>query len=322
MNKENKACFIIPFWHGKKDIKCVTEFLTSAKKFNMSKYLIFIVDDKKDGDFLLSLDNEIKIDIVDPVVIANRNNIVSTKKFYGVKKYYKEYSYIGVIDDDVLFVKEFDPFAILEEIWNTKSCFYKTDTIAFKRHLDLYICAVACGLENNLILKKETNNFRSNIWFNDIPVYKSSNVEEFFNWMENTVLLNNKTIFENVKSNVACFDYYIYWYWLIVYKGLCTERSSKLSYFGSLAEEISLIYCNYLQFHNSSKKYPNRVNKHQIFAEESLKKEISDIEQENKMHWTPRDYEASKSLIPNDNIYIQFHTDRLNVGNDYTFYEW
>lgn len=321
MNKENKACFIIPFRSSEKDNKCVTAFLDSAKKFDMSRYLIFIVDNEKDGDFLLSLNKDIKIDIIDSSIISVKNNVVSVKKFYGVKKFYKEYSYLSVIDDDTVFVKAFDPFKIFEEIWTTKSCFYKTNTIALKRHLDFYTCAASCGLENNLILKKETNNFYSDIWFSDIPVYKSSTVEEFFSWMENTVVDNNKTIYENVRSNFVCFDYYIYWYWLIVYKGLTSDCSSRLTDLSSLSERVISLYGYYILFNNSCKNLNIEDNKCQIFAKKELLKEIDEIEKENKTHWSARNYEVTKDLIPNDNICLQIHTDRtFYYDHDYTYY--
>ena len=321
MSINRKACFIVPFKRTNKDDECVKYFLESAHKYNMSKYLIFVIDDNDAYKYLSSIDNDIKLIVAHPKALVN-NNIVTMKKFYGIEHVYKDYDYIAAIDCDSLFLKTFDPYELFNEIWESKSCFYKTTALIKFRQMDFFMTAAACGLENNLILKKETNNFTDNIWFNDIPVYKSSDMKDFFIWLKTTKTSNGKTVFQNVENNICCFDYFVYWYWLICYKGLTSERSERPSYELSLLEETFDIYNNYMSFVEGRVRSGQEVNKYHKFAEMSVLQDALNIEKIINTHWTARDYEKTKDIIPNDNLYIQIHIDRIQNISNWRFYYW
>lgn len=309
---ENKTCFIIPFKRSTKDDYCVHLFLESSIKYNMSKYLVFIVDSEEESDYLKDIDKDIITIIANKKITQSNCNVPSIKKFYGLEQLYKDYDYMATIDCDTLFLKQFNPYDIFKEIWETKSCFYKARTIDLIPHKRLLRCACRLGLDNNLLLRKETDNFNYNIWFSDITVYKSDNLERFFNWIYSTYLKDNTSIYDNLLVDSVNFDYYVYWYWLICYEGLTSDSSFLYTKDISLLERTYEYYnecINTLKDSNGGNDlYANRWKKPYI---NELLNKILYIEKSIGTHWTARNYEKTKDLIPNDRLCMQIHTDRI-----------
>ena len=126
----------------------------------MTNYLYFIIDDIETENYIKSFDKNLKtilFDLEETTVkkykMCCKSNIVTMKKWYGVQKLYDKYDYIAVIDDDTLFLKQFNPYDLFDEIWKNKTSFFK-NRCSLNHSLFLRNCAFACGLENNLILKK------------------------------------------------------------------------------------------------------------------------------------------------------------------------
>lgn len=334
MTNEHKACFVIPFIKREKDEWCLKNFLQSAQKYNMTDYLYFIIDDFPTEDYIKSFNQNLKTILfslseteIDRYDISCKSNIVSIKKWYGVKKLYDKFDYIAVIDDDVLFLKEFDPYKVFNEIWTNKTCFVK-NKCSLNNSIFLRNCAFACGLENNLILKKETEDFYYTCWFNDIPVYKTEGIEEFFNWIDNTKTSTGNTIRENAILNYLCFDYLIYWFWLICYKGL-TSKFIDIYAGNSIVEDI--VFCQ--KDINSTEYYLNKIKNplknDSVFdknvlldCQKRVFKQINKIETLTQTHWSPRKYEETKDIIKNDNIVMQLHVDRTNEKYPYSGIEF
>ena len=301
MTNEHSACFVVPFWRTDKDDKCVKNFIESAQMFDMSQYLYFIIDSEEDRNFLLDIDRSLKTFLVNEDISKNNMNVPTAKKFYGLEVLYDKYEYIAAIDCDSIFLKNFDIYEVFNEIWESKSCFYKARQISEGSVEGRRKCAEEIGLANNYFLKRETEDFLYNIWFNDIPVYKSSNLKEFFDWIHFSKLEDGNTIYNHILQTFECFDYFIYWYWLVSYKGFTSDRTYFVSNNVSLIESIPLYYKLSIDMKN---KIPEEMNYNLLYM-------IYNIEETIKTHWTTRNYEKTKKIIPNSRLCMQIHCDRL-----------
>ena len=67
----------------------------------------------------------------------------------------------------------------------------------------LKICVEELALKNKRQIKKDTENYVYNCWFNDIPVYSTEYTEEFFTWLE-------KQNVARILNNYYMVDFYIY----------------------------------------------------------------------------------------------------------------
>lgn len=319
MARESKGCFIIPYWRTEKDDKCLSDLIDSAYQHNMLESIFFIVDDEETSNYVKSLldsyyyQKDSNIIIVDnpEELYGKKRNVPTIKKFYGIKQVYNEYEFIAAIDVDSLFLKGFNPFFTFFEIWNSKTCFFKNRCDS-ANSVFLKNASYFCGLENNFFLKKETDNFTLSCWFNDIPVYKSSTLDGFFNWIENTKTSNDKTIYENIRDNFTCYDYWIYWYYMICFKGLTSnfiEKSSLNSIIESIIDDYTEVRAIDFTIECDNEELSKDIlkNNRKFLLNQILEKEkIVDT------HWTPRDYKYTKDDCPNTKLCLQIHTDRIN----------
>ena len=317
MNK--KACFVVPFVMREKDNKYVELFIKSAVEYDMLDTLYFLIDNTETFEFLTTMTekytsqkpNLIIIPNADYHLFGNRANIPTIKKFYGLNLLKDNFDYIAAIDCECLFLKHFDTYEIFDEIWRTKSSFFRNRC---RSHNEIFLRNISycIGLENNEKLIKETDDFSYSNWFNDIPVYKSDTLDDFFDWMFNNKASNGTTIYKNIKQNFCCFDYWVYWFWLIVYRDLhdtgCTETMS----FNSLIESVgdSFLDIQYLYKVLSKNRSDTNNELLKIQTRKITQKELS-IELLVGTHWTTRDYESTKEFAPNDRLCMQFHVDRL-----------
>jgi hypothetical protein len=136
------------------------------------------------------------------------HKLMKSQKLYGVSQKYKEYEYIIVLDDDLVFCKSVDLYVICQEYFSSRylisSSFDGTDKVAIR-------AAEVCKrffrnypnfqrLENTKLL-----------WFNQPCIYRSEDIPDFFlktgldRWMPQLTYLD--------------FDYIIYMYYLILFDG-------------------------------------------------------------------------------------------------------
>ena len=158
--------------------------------------------------------------------IAKSKCPVTVKKFWGLEHLMNRYDYIAAIDCECEFLRSFEPGKVLREIWESRSFLTanKSDASARKINKD---CAELLGLGNGgSRIRQQTEDYLYYWWFNEIPVYRTETLGEFFSW------LDEGTRREAVFSNWCCFDYIVYVMWLIECKGFSLRRLDIASPFG------------------------------------------------------------------------------------------
>lgn len=156
--------------------------------------------------------------------------VINQKKILAMNTLSNHYDYIGVFDDETIFVKPFDSSVIYKEISNSKSfkSNLRNDHLThLKGVADLML------LSENQDLIKETDNFTQYWWFNEICVYESEYFKEFFSW------LTKHENFVEMMTSFECFDYLLYSIWLITFKQFKLDKRMQNYSFGAGAIETN-----------------------------------------------------------------------------------
>ena len=200
MNKIINTAFIIPtyprhYFDLYKFIEPIYDIIDIYIVFtNIEEYYMFREKDK------------IKAIIIDQPIITKC--IVTFKKFYGLKHLINSsYDYFIVCDSESKIVLEnFTSFNVnnkINEIFNNKIVYGEKMNDEFLINI-MKISSNVFSIEQQEILKKETDNYTIYTWWSDLPVYKKEHLNDFF----------NKFNYENIVTEH--FDYIIYQYYLIL----------------------------------------------------------------------------------------------------------
>lgn len=194
-------------------------------------YFIFSNFEQK-VKFERELDDSLQADfnyLVLPGPLTEFKSQVTVKKFYGLRKLKAKYEYIVTLDSECEFIREEDVVKTINEIWQEKNMLNANaspDGFNIMRS-----CFKTLGIYSEPSLKQQTVNYKYNIWFNEIPVYKCDVLEDFFCWVEG---LNQDYV-----NNWMCFDYYIFAAFLIIKKGYTINRYKMIS-LGGIIEHLYL----------------------------------------------------------------------------------
>jgi hypothetical protein len=138
---------------------------------------------------------------------------ISIKKMFGGLSIFEiGYDYIGILDSEILFVKEFD----LDEL---KNCYdkkiIKTNTTLDGGRL-IKKSAEILGYSEEI--SKVSKNYTEFWGFNEITIYEKNNFQEFLTW------LKGLETYETIINDSEYFECFLYTIWLIVNKGFTTEN--------------------------------------------------------------------------------------------------
>ena len=256
----NKICFIMPIYppHFRYANAFVRSFFSFS--FDLQADLAFVFTDKNEAQMFkhTNFTGYYKSLILPKYLRVSRDNgIINIKKFYALKKLYKIYEYLIVVDSESEFVKN----VCLQNLCD--------DFYAQKR---LFGNATICDASK---IKNESKKFFANIattkaipnddlyfWFNQPCIYKGAFIEEFFH------TANLQCLTDLLNLNFFSFDFYVYGYFLLLYKDFRIENVEVVADWGFLeltdfkpqSEKFKQFYfyqCNfYLQ---------NRLNKDNLF---------------------------------------------------------
>ena len=197
-----------------------TELYLSKLSCRIKEDLIFVFSNREQQEKLIirikEETGETPKNIVIPEDLLQYKSQINVKKLYALKQLKDEYAYLFVIDCEALFLKNADFYEVAEDIWNNRTMLNATKSSdAWK--LVLRPCYTALNLQRNLTLLKETRGWLYNIWFNEIPLYRTDNLDDFFSWLES---------FDKSKylNSWACFDYHLYVAFLLIKMKLHLKR--------------------------------------------------------------------------------------------------
>ena len=211
----SKVAFICPVYDMRNHFDYAVELYQSRIENGINEDFYFVFSNKEQQLKLTERINkqigEAPKSLVLPDKLLHYKSQINVKKLYALKKLKDDYLYLFVIDCESRFMRSGDFYEIAEEIWSNKSMLNATlSSDAWS--LVLRSCFKALGLQGNITLLKETRGWQYNIWFNEIPTYRSDTLNDFFSWLEH--FDKNKYL-----NAWACFDYHLYVAFLILEKG-------------------------------------------------------------------------------------------------------
>lgn len=228
-----KIAFICPIYDARNHFQYGLDLITSKIDFNIQGDLYFVFsDDKQECKFETMLEPEMKGAfnyLVLPAEEGVYQSQVTIKKFHGLKKLKDKYKYIYTIDSETRFIREGDFLDIGNSIWNTNNML--NANISPDGFQIMRSCYKTLGIYSNAKLKKETGNFKYNVWFNEIPIYRCDLLGDFFHWLS---ALSPEYI-----HNWMCFDYYIFAAFLIMEKNYKFNKH-RLTSLGGIVEFLYL----------------------------------------------------------------------------------
>ena len=225
------VAYICPLYDMKNHFNLGKELAESKLDNNVNGDLYFVFSDvKQQIKFFDMLGNDACA--FKYLIIPNKyclyKSIVTAKKFYALERLMNEYDYLVTLDSESRFIRNFDSDLICETIWNNHN------TLVANKSYDGFfiqrVCYKTMDIYNNKRLKEETEDYLYNIWFNEIPVYKSDSLIKFFNWL-------NKFNIDRILNEWLCFDYYIFAAYLIIEEGWTIKKINRYS-FGGINEYL------------------------------------------------------------------------------------
>ncbi len=207
----NDCCFVCPIYLKDRDYNFALDMYESKIKNSISVPIYFVFSYETHMAKFKELFNErFGFEYSDGILVPENflqyKCQVTTKKLYAVKQLQNQYKYIAVIDCECLFIKSADICQVFTDIWKKKSFMVANKSYLLQPLLK--VCVEGLDLKNKKQIKKDTENYVYNCWFNDIPVYNTDYTQGFFAWLEeqNTY---------NILNNYLMVDYYIYLLYLI-----------------------------------------------------------------------------------------------------------
>ena len=269
------SCYIVPIYDKDDDFDYGYELVGSAVKYSMARNVYFVFSSYEQKDkFFAECEKRFSVQPGGLVLeddLRGSRNPVTIKKWYGIRKLMDRYDYIAAIDCETVFVRDAGEEDVLEAAWREETYLAANRSVCGAAVVKR--CAEALGLDRNETLRTETKEFRYTWWFNEIPVYRTADLDEFFRWIEDEGW--NDAIY----SEFCCFDYIVYVFWLLLYKGKHLKRYG----FTSNVSVIEALW---------QPEITGKIKKERILG----------------THWTSR-VDLQKEPI-NPNIYLQFHRDR------------
>lgn len=268
-----KGCFICPIYDKGKDFEYGYHLIDTAIRYTDLNDLYFIFSTREHQDKFLGecqrRFGRVPGALIYEADMSDSKNPVTVKKFFGIRMLMDQYDYIATIDCECVFVRQTDAGKLMDEIWNENTYLACGRSVLGGR--DLKNCIDALGLGDNELLKRETADCSCTWWFNEIPIYKSENLGDFFAW------LDKDNLYDTVYYTWECFDYLVYVIWLLLYKDKHLKIYDYESHMGMI----------------ESLCHPNTPHKYRA-------------ERDFHTHWTSR-----RNLFPpNPRIHLKFHLDR------------
>ncbi len=212
----NSVAFACPLYDMKNHFEYAFNLYKSKIENEIENDFYFIfsnIEQKNKFEKMIKLEfpnEELKYFITTDEINKYKSKAV-TKKFYALEQLMYKYKYIILIDCESLFIKKCNFDSLAEEIWNKKTML--NSNISPDGYFIMRKCFRVMGIYNNEKLRKDTENYKYNFWFNEIQVYKCEYLPDFFKWIE----LHNKN---KVYNTWSCFEYYVYYAYLLLEKNI------------------------------------------------------------------------------------------------------
>lgn len=202
---EKKICVAVPTFPG--HYLYALDFMKSFIEYQYDQqadlFFIFTTPEERDGFMPCN-----SIVLPESLRIMKNRGIINIKKFYALMQLKEQYEYIFVLDDEALFCKTVDLYTICRSFFERKILY---GNIVENPKWDFHrIVPEHCKKFFNKEIWKSLN-CPLYLWFNQIPVYRTSDLKKFFKMTNMGRRIHNLTYYD--------FDYYIYMFYLIAQGG-------------------------------------------------------------------------------------------------------
>lgn len=264
-----KTAFICPLYDMKNHFDLAFDLYKSKRDLGINEDMYFVFSDVPQKDKFAAriydaYSDELKFLILPENQLHYKSKVV-VKKFYALRELMNSYDYLVLIDSETRFIKKTNYSDLCEEIWEKKTCL--NANISSDGFFIMRQCfrTLSLSMYYNRKLRKEFGNFKYNIWFNEIPVYKCSTLPSFFGWFD-------QFDSEGWKNEWNCFEYYIYAAYLVLCEGFhinkfpeITSNGGVMEYLFEKPKEEQNEILNKLETHWSSSKDAINDKTHLLF---------------------------------------------------------
>jgi len=216
---DKRIAFLMPVYPPHYDY--ARGFLRSFRKYKLDRQadIWFVFSNEADRVAFAEVENA----IIMPAHLqdlSRDNGVINAKKFYGLSRIKDKYEYVIVVDADMQIMKNIYLHKVCEDIFSRKTLWGNTRHTG--EHDKIYFLFTSACREFFADANK-INDSRLGLWFNNLCVYKTDTLDDFF----------AKTgIMDKLKNLIFWhFDHYIYMYYLLIYQGFHTEQIFPLGVF-------------------------------------------------------------------------------------------
>lgn len=211
----NKICFIMPIYppHFEYANAFIRSFFHFS--FDLQADLIFVFTSKSEARIFrhTNFKGYYKSLILPKYLSVSRDEgIINIKKFYALKKLHNIYEWLIIVDSESEMIKHVSLENLCKDFY-AKKCLYGNATIwdasKVKNESKKFFAP--------FIRTKVIPNDNLYFWFNQPCIYKGAFIEEFFR------ATNLNRLSDLLNLNFYCFDFYIYGYFLLLYKDFRIE---------------------------------------------------------------------------------------------------
>ena len=198
---KNRICFVVPTYPP--HFNFARELLNSYQTFLRDQAdFYFVFTNELEQSLFGTAENAIILPL--ELRVFSYRGIINIKKFYALTVLQNQYDYIICLDSEARFIKHVDLLTLCETYFQEKKLLGSTallDTKPFTNKCLSHFCeTLDCSVLNQSLY----------LWFNNLPIYQSAMLPDFF---EKTELLGNLK-----QLTYNDFDYYIFMYYLLFYQ--------------------------------------------------------------------------------------------------------
>jgi hypothetical protein len=215
-----KVAFLVPIHPP--HFNYARDLLTSFKQFVLDTqsdlWFVFTNEDEREafGEYLNA------IVLPEELCIFENRGIINIKKFHGLRQIQDKYEYIVVLDAESQFIKHADVYSVCNEYFTNKILLGNEVLPEGMERTEGIKASCRKYFESHPDFEKTKNPLY--LWFNQPCIYKTATLPDF--WKK----INYDALVKHLQW--ADFDYYIYMFYLILFRGFRIEDIEIKSNYG------------------------------------------------------------------------------------------